>query len=146
MEKKLVKLEIWYSDNYEIEWSAHNIKPSQMCLMAAVIQEAALKMMVDEPVSNAEASNIGGHINKPEPDKPKRRGRPVKLYKQEIENILSHFKEAPFSASEAADYLMVSLTTARRIIDAGIGQDRFYVNSAAQEGPGGYPEEYRKVD
>ena len=40
-------LRIWFDKNRELEWKARNLSPSEMCLMAATIQEAALKMMGD---------------------------------------------------------------------------------------------------
>jgi hypothetical protein len=44
---KKQELRIWFTKERDIDWKANNLSPSEMCLMAAVIQEAALKMMGD---------------------------------------------------------------------------------------------------
>ncbi len=37
-------LTIWYNRDGTIEWEGKNLKPSEMCLMGACLQEQALQM------------------------------------------------------------------------------------------------------
>lgn len=60
MKRKI--LTIWYNSQDDIEWNAKNLKPSEMCLLAAIIQEAALKMMGDiEVLSEGENGKKNKH-------------------------------------------------------------------------------------
>lgn len=45
MKLKDRSLYIWLHKDDTVEWQGKNLKPSELCLFAAILQEHALKMM-----------------------------------------------------------------------------------------------------
>jgi hypothetical protein len=62
MQKKSKKqeLRVWFTKERGIDWKATNLSPSEMCLMAAVIQEAALVLTGECEISQDGKGTVTG--------------------------------------------------------------------------------------
>ena len=77
MQRKSKKreLRIWFTKDQCIEWDAKNLKPSEMCLMAAVIWDSALKMMGDCEIGEGNVISRGEGFKACMPSKPRSRSK-----------------------------------------------------------------------
>lgn len=44
---------IWMNEDGTIEWHYKNLKPSELCLMAAVLQQTALEMLGEDELEQS---------------------------------------------------------------------------------------------